>query len=107
MQRTQTTQSEEEARALLEKHRKYLISVGKEVAIQLARERGQIQAQDVLKYMRENQMIPEDYTGRHNWVACVFKGKDSRKIWRHAGMKKIGCRDRNVHACPRAVWELR
>jgi len=101
------TQSEYEARALLEKHRAGLIRDGRKVAVQLAASGDEITAQDVLAYMRDAGLIPEDYTGRHNWVACVFKFKGSRRLWQPGDHRNVGCKLRNVHAAPRRWWRLK
>lgn len=100
------TQSEAEARAVLEKYRKQLIAAGRLVAIELAADGRTIIAHDVFDEMVRRGALPAD-ARRTYWLACVFKYKGSREIWEHQGMAIRTEKARNIHAKPIMHWKLR
>lgn len=101
-------QSEEEAIALLEATRARLAEDGYQVAVDIARDKGTVQAQDVLQEMAKRGLFqPGDEELDQRWVAVVFKGKTYKHTWEKVGIKKVGNQQRNVHAAERAVWKIR
>jgi hypothetical protein len=103
-----TFQSEEEARAALEERRGRLISLGHQIAIELAQKYGAVHGQMVIAEMtRRSLFTPEDEEHSHHWLACIFKNKGYRESWEKLWHVKVGNKERNVHAAPRMLWKLK
>jgi len=101
-------QSEEEALAILAATRARLIADGYKVAVKLAEEQGGVQAQMVWSEMDRLGLISdEDKKLSAQWLAVVFKGTDYKDSWQASGYRKIGNKERNVHAAPRTWWTLK
>jgi hypothetical protein len=100
--------SEGEALEALESARAHLIEAGYGVAVELAKKHGAVHAQMVFGTMVERNLIDEDDLGKPaNWLANVFKGKRYKDSWEKIGHRRIGNKERNVHAAPRMVWKLK
>jgi hypothetical protein len=100
-------QSEGEALEALESARAHLIEAGYGVAVELAEKHGAVHAQMVFGTMVERDLIsPVDLGKPANWLANVFKGKRYKDSWEKIGHRRIGNKERNVHAAPRMVWKL-
>lgn len=83
----------------LNKWRSGLVEVGREIAIQLARQRGRITSVEVFAEMRAQGYDKALDAVDPRWMGAVFNEKD---VWSREGWEQTGS-----HKRPVAIWSLR
>ena len=99
----EVTRSTEEAMVVLKKHHAELIQIAREVAREIALEKGTVHSREVRSVMVSRGLLTGE-EGREHWFGAVFRGGEFEWTGKYHSYSDSS---RNVHERSVKIWRLR